>query len=126
MPMTVTKYTPTQFVGAHPAVSEKITLASNGSTAQSLPAGTVLGKITASGKYVALNPSGSDGSQVAARILTYEASVPATGDLASRAYKHGSFVQAGLNFNGADATKTALAIADLEAKGLYIITDPMA
>jgi len=34
-----------------------------------LEAGTVLGKVTASGKYTPLNPSANDGSQNAAAIL---------------------------------------------------------
>jgi hypothetical protein len=36
---------------------------------QNLATGTVLGKITASGKYVAYNPGNSDGSQTPAGIL---------------------------------------------------------
>jgi hypothetical protein len=36
---------------------------------QSLQAGAVLGKVTASGKYKALNPAASDGSQAAAGVL---------------------------------------------------------
>lgn len=42
-----------------------------------LPAQQVLGKITASGKFVALNPGAADGSEVAAAILY--AAVDATG-----------------------------------------------
>lgn len=39
------------------------------SGATKIKAGTVLGKITASGKYVPLNPGAADGSQNAAAIL---------------------------------------------------------
>lgn len=45
---------------------ESITLAP---TAVDLPSGTVLGKITASGLYVPLNPAAADGSQNFAGIL---------------------------------------------------------
>lgn len=38
-------------------------------TGQNLPAGSVLGKITASGKYTALAPAASDGSEDAAAVL---------------------------------------------------------
>ena len=38
-------------------------------TGQNLGAGTVLGKITASGKYTILAPAASDGSQNAAAVL---------------------------------------------------------
>ena len=36
---------------------------------QNLPAGRVLGRITASGKYTEMDPGASDGSQIAAAIL---------------------------------------------------------
>lgn len=44
---------------------EKITVVSG----QNLEAGTVVGKITASGKYRILQPGGGDGSQTAAGVL---------------------------------------------------------
>jgi hypothetical protein len=46
---------------------------------QNLQAGAVLGRITASGKYTALAPTASDGSQNAAAILL-EATDASTGD----------------------------------------------
>lgn len=49
---------------------EVVTLAA---AAAALEAGTVLGKITASGKYVAYNNGASDGSEVAAAILYADA-----------------------------------------------------
>ena len=52
---------------------EAITIAASGP----LTVGTVLGRITTSGKYVALNTSASDGSQTAAAILW--AAIDATG-----------------------------------------------
>jgi hypothetical protein len=39
---------------------------------ESLPTGSVLGKITATGKYVAYDPDATDGSQTAAAILIYD------------------------------------------------------
>lgn len=41
-------------------------------TGQKLVAGTVLGKITASGKYTTLAPAASDGSQTAAAVLVFD------------------------------------------------------
>lgn len=38
-------------------------------TGQNLPAGAVLGKITASGKYTAVAPAANDGSEVAVAVL---------------------------------------------------------
>jgi len=46
---------------------ENVTLASGAAAAY--PPGTVLGKVTASGKFVALDPEGEDGSETAAAIL---------------------------------------------------------
>lgn len=52
---------------AHYARSrEQVVLAA---TAVALPSGTVLGKVTASGQYVPLNPAGADGSQNFAGVL---------------------------------------------------------
>jgi hypothetical protein len=54
--------------------NEQVVLAA---TAVVLPAGTVLGKITANGKYVPLAPAASDGSQNAAGILYDRAEIKA-------------------------------------------------
>lgn len=62
-----------------------ITLASNGSTTITLQAGTVLAKVTASGKFVLYDNVGSDGTEVAAAILYDTVVVPATGDLKATA-----------------------------------------
>jgi len=48
---------------------EVVTIASG----QNLQAGTVLGKVTASGEYAQVNPAANDGSEVAAAVLLYEA-----------------------------------------------------
>lgn len=45
-----------------------------------LPSGTVLGKITATGKYIKYLDSASDGSQVAAAVLGYGLVGVANGD----------------------------------------------
>ena len=54
---------------------QEVTIAA---AAGAMDAGTVLGKITASGKYVAYNNAASDGSEVAAGVL-----YAAVGDLAA-------------------------------------------
>lgn len=59
---------------------DAVTLAANGSSAQALASGTVLGKVTASGKYVILAPGASDGSQNAAAILVNPTTVSASAD----------------------------------------------
>lgn len=62
-----------------------------------LEPGTVLGKVTASGKYVQLDPAASDGSEAAAAIL-YE----------------------GVDASAADTTRTVL-IRDAEVNGGEIV-----
>lgn len=77
-----------------------------------LNAGTVLGKITASGKYKAYSDAASDGSQTAAGILY--ASVDATSADASGVMiaRHAEVVQAALT--GIDAAgKTDLAAVQI-------------
>ena len=44
---------------------------------QNLAAGTVVGKITASGKYTILAPAASDGSQVAAGVMEFDCNASA-------------------------------------------------
>jgi hypothetical protein len=58
------------------AISRETIIVLSGET---LDAGAVLGKVTASGKYKVLDPAGADGSQVAAAIL-YDAVDAATAD----------------------------------------------
>ena len=53
-----------------------------------LEAGTVLGRITVGGKYVAYNPAASDGSQTAAAVLWDKADASA-GDVAAVAVVRG-------------------------------------
>lgn len=57
---------------------ETVTIEGGSGGAGVVEAGTVLGKITASGKYVPSPATGSDGSQVAKAINAYR--VDATGD----------------------------------------------
>lgn len=57
---------------------ETVTIEGGSAGAGVVEAGTVLGKITASGKYVPSPATGSDGSQVAKAINAYR--VDATGD----------------------------------------------
>lgn len=71
---------------------DNVTLLSNGSTVQALLSGTILGKVTASGKFVILAPGASDGSQTAVAVLCFDVSVPATGDLVAPAITRDAIV----------------------------------
>lgn len=87
---------------------------------QNLAAGTVLGKITASGKYKAATASGSDGGQTAVAVLAYPVDASA-GDAAGVAITRAAEVNADLLVFGAtidDGTKEAAAITQLAAVGI--------
>ena len=96
---------------------EKITIG----TGANLPAGQILGKITASGKYVALNPAASDGSQTAAGAL-YAPADAASADVQGVAHVRNCELHGGEIVWPAGITtpqKTA-AIAQLLAAGIIL------
>ncbi len=67
--MLTEKIHPGEFIldaGNEPIAKDAIVIAA---AAGAMPAGQVLGQITASGKYTAYAPAASDGSEVAAGIL---------------------------------------------------------
>lgn len=79
-----------------------------------LVSGTVLGKITASGKYVAYSNAAADGSEVAAGIL-YAALPAATGDAKAVAITRYAEVDSA-QLTGLDTPATA----DLRALGVIV------
>lgn len=76
-------------------------------------ANTVLGKITASGKYQAYDNANADGSETAALILTHEVDATST-DVNASAYRTGDFNRAALI--GIDDS----AVTDLDAKCIFV------
>lgn len=107
----------------------------NEASAVSYPIGTVLGKVTATGKYIISKPAANDGSQtpVAVYIGTGDAlgnpatlAVPATTDTKVLALTRGKVVvSAGalvLDSSINDATKRATAYAALKAVGILVET----
>jgi hypothetical protein len=102
----------------------------NGAAA-TLELGTVLGKVTATGKYVVLAPAASDGSEVAAAVvIDRKVTAAATtdtkvvvlgGDLAYQVDV--GVLSTGLIFPaGITGPQTTAALAALGAKGFQIIT----
>lgn len=90
----------------------------NVATATDLTVGSVLGKITATGKYVPRDPDATDGSEVSAAVVIENISVAATTDTLVDAYINGplELKQAGLVFDVThDAGEQATAIAEIEA-----------
>lgn len=103
-------------IGYH---ADQITLLSG----QNLVAGAVLGRVTASGKYVAFNNINADGSQTVAGILVPDANATA-GDVTTRALVRGPAI---INKNdltwaaGVDAGEQAAAITALLALGIKAV-----
>lgn len=95
----------------------------NVASATDLKVGSVLGKVTATGKYVPSDPAAVDGSQVAAAMVMADVSVPATTDTEVTLLVRGAAIVTakGLVFDVAhDATQTATAHAELEALGILV------
>lgn len=89
-------------------------------TGQAYPAGAVLGKITASGKYTLYDNAAADGTEVAAAILYDDADATAA-DVAAVAHVRGPAIvtAAELTFDaGQNAAAQTAALADLAAIGL--------
>lgn len=89
--------------------------------ATTLKAGQVLGKITASGKYVPYANAAADGSEVAAGILyapiTNAAGAPA--DISAAILNADAEVRAAdLEWNGQDGASQTAGLADLLARGI--------
>lgn len=92
-----------------------------------LSLGSVLGKVTADGKYKVSDPDAVDGSEVAAAVVVAPLTVAATTDTEVEVLVRGPVgvlesAAGGLVFDVAhDATQTATAEAELEALGFQII-----
>lgn len=87
-----------------------------------LTIGAVLGKITASGKYILSDPTAEDGSEDPVAVLIEDADA-SDGDVAAFVLARHAIVQrAGLVFDAAidDGTKRATAEAALAARGILV------
>lgn len=86
--------------------------------------GTVLGKITASGKYVVAKETAVDGSEVPAAVVLENKSIAAATDTKVLAAVRGQMIlskaEVVLDATYDDATKKATAIAALEALGILV------
>jgi hypothetical protein len=90
----------------------------NVASATDLKVGSVLGKVTATGKYVPRNPAASNGSEVAAAVVIENISVAAATDTQVNVYVNGplELKEAGLVFDVAhDAGQKATAISEIKA-----------
>ena len=97
----------------------------NEATAKTYAVGTVLGKVTADGKYKIAVQTAVDGSATAAAIVMEEKSVPATTDTKVIVYTKGP-MEVSRDALVLDATydlaaEKAQVYADLEAKGINVL-----
>lgn len=80
--------------------------------------GTVLGRITASGNYVPVDSTATDGSEVPACILAETVTVSSTADKPAPAYFTGEFNQDALVFGGSDTFEDHKEA--LRARGIFL------
>lgn len=111
---STTAYTPDPLIAqnAHLLVDESITLL----TGQNLKRGAVLGKITASGKYVLSLSAAADGSQTPAAILAVDTDATAA-DKVTVAYFRGDFQANAITLGAAHtvaSVKAALRAVNIE------------
>ena len=101
-------------IGEHPVTSRQITLLAG----QNLARGAVLGKITATGKYMLSLAAAVDGSEVPDAVLA-EATDATAADVATPAYFTGGFDESKLVLGTAH---TAASIREgLRVKGIHLI-----
>lgn len=111
-----------EYAKEHGFCREVVTVNTAGAT--ELSVGSVVGKITASGKYVPRDPDAVDGSQVSAGIVTENKSVLAATDTDVSVLVRGPAILAngGLVFDVThDAGEQATAIAELQSLDNVIV-----
>lgn len=98
--------------GDHPPVILPITLLAG---ARTLARGTVLGRITASGKFTDFDVAHSDGSETAVAILNETKTIGSGADEPATAIFHGVVRSTGLTGS------TAAGVLALQARGVYVV-----
>jgi hypothetical protein len=89
--------------------------------AGNLDAGTVLGRITASGNYVILAPAASDGSQTAAGVLFQDVNATAAAQRGVAIVRHAEVRTGALAWPvGITAPQRTAAISQLAALGILV------
>lgn len=102
--------------GDHPPVMIPVTIVEESTDADvgTVARGTVLGRITASGKYRLYDAGNTDGSEAARVILVHDITASANAEEKVLAYAHGEFNEAELT--GIDAAGKL----DLQAAGIFV------
>lgn len=104
--------TPDNLLAGHPPVEMPVTVASGEGV---LTRGTVLGCISATGKYAAFDSGASDGSENPVAILTRDIDATSS-DVKATAYVHGEFAKSSITGLVGDGST----IAELQAISIYI------
>lgn len=116
-------YIPDQLIaGRHPLVTDNVTVLAG----QVFPRGAVLGRITASGKYVLALAAAADGSQNPAVVAVDNVDATA-GDLSSGVYVAGEFNGAAMTLGTGitlGAAAAALRPLSIYVKGSVSAADP--
>ena len=103
----------------------RATVVANEAAAKTYAVGTVLGKVTATGKYKIAVETAVDGSKVPAAIVVDDYAVAAATDTTVLALVNGPAIvsRGGLVLDATynDATKIATALAALDAAGIKVI-----
>lgn len=97
----------------------------NEAAAATYTIGSLVGKVTATGKYQLVDPTAVDGSQVVAGIVLENKSIPATTDTEVVVMVRGSAIvgdQAIVYDNAFDAGQKTAALAEIEALGILVRT----
>ena len=99
---------------------DRVTIASGAS----LALGTVLGKVTASGKYKTLAPAASDGTQTAVAVLAEAVDATAADKPGMVVTRVAALASAGLVWpGGITDPQKATALAALDARGIVVRTE---
>jgi hypothetical protein len=108
-------------LGGHPPVMLPATLSNAGETDWEAEAGTVLGIVTATGKYIGVDPDAETGEETAAAVLPEAITVPAGGTAATVVLVHGDVNKAALvwTHDGITSGEKTTAYASLKTAGIY-------
>lgn len=102
----------------------RVAVTVNEAAATDYAIGTVLGKVTASGKYVVAKETAVDGSKVPAAVVLEDKSIAATTDTKVLVAVRGPMIvsKAGITLDATydNAVKKAAAITALEAVGILV------
>ncbi len=108
------------FAGEFPVRQRTVTLASGSNAVGTpLPRGALLGRVTASDKYIPCLKTATDGSQVPAAVLAADTDASA-GDVSTAAYFEGEFAGEIMTFDPSWTIPTLQAAFRQAASAIYV------